>query len=424
MASTNYSLFLISLSILFILGYTATAQNLTAFLSEARLPASRFHVSALYDGDDTIYLFGGYRSGSREVLKYSISTDSIQPAGTLPEPSYGGVSALHPNGNIFHIVGDTNTKIYQYFPTNQTFREVSSLPRVNRYMAHVKPEPDTVLLFGGYLDQQSFTQINLTSLTCESTRTGLPVPRPYPAAIWVEDQNAAYIFPSGTGANRKILKYRRSSNDFLQLATDFPLANAIVGAVWVGDYGFIVAKDWFSNRNNSILKFDPETEQVSHVPIGGDETWIENQRASIALVYVEKVNRVYIFGGNGVLSDRITYIDLGEHETPTTTTSVPFPTTTTERPTVPTERTTPPWSPWCPVDDQMEPPAQCPPHEEDPTFMPYPYDCRKYFQCSNGQAICMQCAAGTVWNQNLRVCDDETQYPCDIITTTPRSQRA
>jgi len=66
----------------------------------------------------------------------------------------------------------------------------------------------------------------------------------------------------------------------------------------------------------------------------------------------------------------------------------------------------------------MPPPGDCPSWEPEVTYYPYPYDCRKYFQCSNGEAICMKCDNVTVWNQVKHVCDMEVDIGCVIVTTT------
>ncbi|XP_021959384.1 uncharacterized protein LOC110855275 isoform X2 [Folsomia candida] len=65
---------------------------------------------------------------------------------------------------------------------------------------------------------------------------------------------------------------------------------------------------------------------------------------------------------------------------------------------------------------------ECPPWEGVPTYWPYPYDCRKFIECSNGEAIVHSCPPFTVWDQALFVCNHESVTPCLIVTTeTPAS---
>merc|ERR1719187_734023 len=42
---------------------------------------------------------------------------------------------------------------------------------------------------------------------------------------------------------------------------------------------------------------------------------------------------------------------------------------------------------------------------------PYPTDCRKYISCANGVTNVMPCPATTVYNPNLRVCDNPQNVP-------------
>ncbi|CAL8097357.1 unnamed protein product [Orchesella dallaii] len=73
----------------------------------------------------------------------------------------------------------------------------------------------------------------------------------------------------------------------------------------------------------------------------------------------------------------------------------------------------------CSSDEHLMDPPECPGHEDGlPTYFPYPYDCSKYFECTNGAARCIQCAVGTVWDQDLLVCNHEASTPCNIITTS------
>ncbi|XP_035712573.1 mucin-5AC [Folsomia candida] len=64
--------------------------------------------------------------------------------------------------------------------------------------------------------------------------------------------------------------------------------------------------------------------------------------------------------------------------------------------------------------------TDCPSWEEGvPTYLPFPYDCRKFIVCTNGYPIVQCCPPSTVWNQDLLVCDHESWTPCVIVTTPP-----
>lgn len=55
--SLHYILLLVA-SLL--LPHSGECQRLTAIYASSRLPTGRFHSSAVYDGDDIIYILGGY----------------------------------------------------------------------------------------------------------------------------------------------------------------------------------------------------------------------------------------------------------------------------------------------------------------------------------------------------------------------------
>jgi len=46
-------------------------------------------------------------------------------------------------------------------------------------------------------------------------------------------------------------------------------------------------------------------------------------------------------------------------------------------------------------------------------YFPVPGDCYKFFECINGQAKCLRCPFGTVWDQRNSACIDESSHPCE-----------
>lgn len=55
----------------------------------------------------------------------------------------------------------------------------------------------------------------------------------------------------------------------------------------------------------------------------------------------------------------------------------------------------------------------CPQTQESyPTFFPYPGNCAKYFECSNGMSIEMVCPSGLQFNVDLNVCDFPRNVKC------------
>ncbi|KAF5306587.1 hypothetical protein FQR65_LT07314 [Abscondita terminalis] len=58
-------------------------------------------------------------------------------------------------------------------------------------------------------------------------------------------------------------------------------------------------------------------------------------------------------------------------------------------------------APTCPVPD---PPFGA--------YFPDPDDCRYFYLCSNGEAIHVMCAPGTIFNPALNACDYESDQSC------------
>ena len=42
-----------------------------------------------------------------------------------------------------------------------------------------------------------------------------------------------------------------------------------------------------------------------------------------------------------------------------------------------------------------------------------PEDCNKYYKCSNGVAHLTSCAEGTLWNDQIKICDWPYNVNCD-----------
>ncbi|CAH1098827.1 unnamed protein product [Psylliodes chrysocephalus] len=94
--------------------------------------------------------------------------------------------------------------------------------------------------------------------------------------------------------------------------------------------------------------------------------------------------------------------------TPLTTTRPTTTRSTTPRPTTPS--TTPP------------PPEPVTPPEctYDNTYYPYPYDCSKFYECSNGKPVIMQCKDDLVWNNAIKTCDRTYNVDCcKCLSITP-----
>ncbi|CAD7080519.1 unnamed protein product [Hermetia illucens] len=65
----------------------------------------------------------------------------------------------------------------------------------------------------------------------------------------------------------------------------------------------------------------------------------------------------------------------------------------------------------------------CPHSLNKDTFVPYPGNCRKYFQCWNGHAFVRHCPLGLHWNAVINRCDWPFRANCtETIPTTPATE--
>ncbi|XP_037953163.1 probable chitinase 10 [Teleopsis dalmanni] len=66
---------------------------------------------------------------------------------------------------------------------------------------------------------------------------------------------------------------------------------------------------------------------------------------------------------------------------------------------------------------------QCPSYynPQNPTFLPYPYDCQKYYTCLNGLAFTMICPENLHWSSSTNTCDLPSKAGCMLINPSLQS---
>jgi len=286
-----------------LLSSLSSAQELTAIYCNASLPTGNDQPAAVYDGDDTVYIFGGHmrpeiNCSNCDALKYSISQDAIQPAGEAGYLGYDGLALVNSQKEIFYL---SEQNIFQYFPDTESFINRSTFPMSVFISSAIQPDLDEAWIIGG-VGEDDIYSLNLTTLESKWIAK-LPerIGDSGTSAIWVEEKGAAYIF-NGYGADStspKIAKYTRSRNEFELLPSYFPVQEKYSKAVWDGRYGYIVSGFGCDDvPPSTIIQFVPETEEIRFLKVNGypsnstDEAFVET-----AAVYVEKLNRIYFFGG-------------------------------------------------------------------------------------------------------------------------------
>jgi hypothetical protein len=100
----------------------------------ASLPAARYNFPAVFDGTNSIYIFGGYTdttSGteSASVLRYSLSQNSWTSLASLPVPVAGSAAALGADGKIYvvgGVSGGATTNVVQVYDAGANAWAVST----------------------------------------------------------------------------------------------------------------------------------------------------------------------------------------------------------------------------------------------------------------------------------------------------------
>src|SRR5687768_15935849 len=88
----------------FVLGLLTVckSQGLAVEYLSARLPTGDHCHQLHYDGDDSIFVFGGcWPRTARQILKYTLATDTISRIGTLPTDFIHGSVQSDDDGNVF-----------------------------------------------------------------------------------------------------------------------------------------------------------------------------------------------------------------------------------------------------------------------------------------------------------------------------------
>jgi hypothetical protein len=319
-----------------------TGEGLRAEYIGTVLPGARIRIEAIYDGNDSIYLFGGYGeiSGAvSDILRFDISTERIAKVGEARYDLIDGHVQMDSNGNFLYFgSGFDGKKVLRFNPLLDTTEEVGQLPYHVTYGTSVSTS-GTAYIFGGIVNQGGILSFNMETFRSEEVGS---LPINYSSLASVQFGNKAYIF--GSGGDTMELKSVLSVNlDTLQTETgpkDFPyIYDSRTNVVFDGTMAYIVG-GYMENITgippNSLLSFDPATyqwkhEKVENLMINGDDHWL---RAGPSCVFIEKLNRIYMFGGGESKSDEyyysyyrkaIGYIDLSPL---TITTTVPITSTT------------------------------------------------------------------------------------------------
>jgi hypothetical protein len=294
-----------------------TDAQLSGVESSAKLPTPRTLTSAVYDGEDSIYIVGGSEDEFHtfDFLKYSISNDTLEFTKTSQSLSYGRVAMDFNTKEIYYIGGFLdfliNYDVLKFNPDNSSWTVHTTLPleQASYAFSLVQPSPDTALLFGGSL-YQSIVEVNLTSKNARQLLNNIPelAQNDGCTATLINEEGDVIIFayPTLNTDSSSVVKYSVASGNY-SLAAGPPVSNYLYSSsIWDEKNVYMIA-------GASIGQFNPVTnEWKGFLAVNFPPNW--SHVIGTSSVYVPKLNRVYIFGGGSLsdfkIFDGIWWIDL------------------------------------------------------------------------------------------------------------------
>jgi hypothetical protein len=164
--------------------------------------------------------------------------------------------------------------------------------------------------------------------------------------------------------------------------------------VYDESHAYIVNGGWDNDLNGGFIQVDPSTANWTFIPVNNFPS-LDTSFWGTSSVYVEKLSRIYIFGGytddDGYLNG-IWWVDL-DPLNPVTTTVIP---TTTPTATTPTE---PPLFDCSSKPDGM---------------YPHPINCNMFFGCHFGEVVEYECPEPLLFDPIHLTCNIPSLVECDI----------
>jgi len=274
-----------------------------AVACQARLLSPRSDTVSVFDGVDTLYIFGGLffdpdfnLIAYDEIHAYNVTSDTIEVVGTLPRTAYGGQGYLEEETrSILYFRGD-GTFLWRYDPAIGITTSVTQWFGNPAFSYSVLTANNKWVAFGGTPDPLAIYQVDLTTLE-EGGIGSLPLTTEVAMGRHSTQRNESFIFSGVLGERTTVLQsYDHVSNTTKKWTTAFPSFRHGDGSpIWVGD-SLLILGALVDNgaRGNGIIKFNPVGNgTVEFIPISG----LPDELSSLSVVYVEAVRKLYIFGG-------------------------------------------------------------------------------------------------------------------------------
>jgi len=305
--------------------FSVFANALKAEFSAVKLPIPAADAQPFYDGLEYVYLFGGHSENNTasgtKVLRYNVYTDVIEEVGQLPTIGIrGSVQAL--GREIYYFGGYTEGEGYRdvvkFNILNNTATFVKKLHFDAQYHATMKPADSSDLYFlrdkedgsGSYLYLSQLPELPFNKYTSRDV-TG------YTSAVL---GNRGYIFGQNPRDSRIleinldsfVITSRYFANHIFQkndIAVTDGLHFYIIESINPDSGSEVpVTNSFFRIALDSGYPWNRDYPEVENYPVQQAELNYLNPPSP---VFVDRLNRIYYFGGKirNSLSNTDSYVD-------------------------------------------------------------------------------------------------------------------
>jgi len=310
--------------------------GLEAIQSPVTFSSPRWATTVVYDGNDFIYIIGGYQGAYTtaigEIVRYNISSEEVQVVAQFP-----GNQARRHGSAVYDAVDDmiyyfggsdyngNGVRNYYIIDVKQwTFAQNSfGVWAFNGNTAIWDNTTQSALLFGTQNPWDS-SQVMEWSKSSQQFTNLLPWNPPhvlkfdFAVTVWDTPNRTAYIIGGssiieGVLSYRRIFKWTAATQQIELLNATLPYDTLWTSGVWDPNSkcAILTGNGYFAwEEGHNALRFCPATEEVTPFVIDN----FPNQVEETAAIYVEKLKRIYVVGGfseaNSTISEHIVFIDL------------------------------------------------------------------------------------------------------------------
>jgi N-acetylneuraminic acid mutarotase len=280
-----------------------------------KLPTGREHSTAFYDGQDSIFIMGGYDGLNLydEVLQFDLH-GAINKVGHFPTGITDGSVGTDGKGGFYYFGGDDGTlsaEIYHITAENPNPTVIGSMPIMNRLQASASDKNGNIYICGGLTLRNIEERKNIikydTKTRMSSMVGKLPIGLYGASAAMVGESVFIFGGMNDEGIySSNIFEFIPSTGEVKVLETEMVAGGSLYSsAVIVGSEIWIVGGlSSTQDKAHHITKFDTIMKTTQYMEI---ENWDETH-SGLTAVYVPKMSRIYMVGGFTFVNERIQHL--------------------------------------------------------------------------------------------------------------------